>query len=161
MSAAGQSGSLLKFGNAPLGSPLGNQQLNNLGNMNGNNAVSGSLGRNTFQGFQYGASPIATFNNGPASATLYGLYGGASSQGLAGQNYFPNNSGVMNNNNSTTGNNNNYPYNNATSNNNMSGSEGTIYGFNSAPYVTTGYAPAPLLATEQSAAQGRFEYGWW
>jgi hypothetical protein len=154
MSAAGQSGSLLKFGNAPLGSPLGNQQLTNLGNTNGNTAVSGSLGRNTFQGFQYGASPIATFNNGPASATLYGLNGGASSQGLAGQNYFPNNSGFTNNNPT--------PNNSLTSNNNsISGSEGTIYGFNSAPYVTTGYAPAPLLATEQSAAQGHFEYGWW
>lgn len=157
-------GTVPRFGNAPAGTPLGNMQLRNGVNFNTSpgGAVNGSFnnpgmgsgnlgGANTggvgngggsvvggfqsggFQGFQNGAFEMGGFNRGNSNAGA--SYPSPTVYGTTGPNFFPNNYAP--------------------------GSYNAVYGNNPAPNVSGGYNPAPAIGNEQSAAEGRFQYGWW
>lgn len=157
--ALGQSGSGIGFGNAPVGSPPGNQQAATkgtrvhgafrspgtmspgIGGVNDNGAVVGGFQNNAFRGFQNGAFAIGGFNGGgmggPTAAVR--ASGNGTVSGPAGPNYFPNNnvnpSGIPGNNNA--------PASNASTRNANGASN-----------------PAPMVGQE-TAVGGHFQYGWW
>jgi len=162
---ANQTGMGMQSGNAPIGSPLGNQQLQTqakpyngslqspgsispgIGGVNGRGAVVGGLENQNggLQGFQNGSFGMGGFNNG-------GMTGPTANQqamppvGVTGPNYFPNA-----NTNANTNNNGYVPGNNVN-----------VYGYNAtSPNNVGGYNAAPPIRLEQSAAEGQFQCGWW
>jgi hypothetical protein len=169
---ANQNGMGMQSGNPPIGSPLGNPQMQTQGNpnyrslqspgsmspaiggVNGKGAVVGGFqNQNTgFQGFRNGSPGTDGINNG-------GLPGGTANQeatpsfGVTGPNYFPNANAYNNNNNNNN--------NNANNNGSVPTNDAGMYGYNTTANNAGGYNAAPSIRLEQSAAEGHFQYGWW
>ena len=171
-----------RFGNAPLGTPLGNLQYQTQGNPthgpSSYNSAYGSIGPSGPQGFQNGAFEIGGFNRG--RGTSGGAYLGPAYYGnyppiyYGLDNYAPGSDGVPGGGfqEFQEGTFENDGFNQRVATSAGMSSPPINYG-NFAPgnYGTNNYVPGsygvhygydlPPHVNEPSGAQGRFQYDWW